>query len=55
MKHQISIAMRNAAFIVVTACTNGDDPVAGAGAGGASFVEGVSPECERWSKVFSRC
>lgn len=55
MSHRLSIVMRSAVIIVATACTNGEDPVAGAGAGGAPVVEGTSPECERWAKAFRPC
>jgi hypothetical protein len=55
MNHNLSIVMRSALLIVVTACTSGEDPVAGASAGGAPVVEGISPECERWARALGTC
>ncbi len=55
MNHKLSIVIRSAVMSLVAACTNGDDPTAGAAAGGAPVVEGTSPECERWAKAFHPC
>lgn len=55
MNHKLSMLMRSAVVSIIAACTSGDDPVAGAGAGGAPIPEGASPACVRWAKAFAPC
>lgn len=45
---------RSLAVVALAACAS-DQPVGGAGSGGAPVVDGTSPECERWANAFRPC